>query len=92
MIVPAGIDAHVGADAVSMICALQLPETKETILAVDIGTNAEIALSCKREISVCSAPAGPAFEGAQISQGMRGEPGELRGCILRDKVVIYYWK
>ena len=79
VIVPAGIDAHVGADAVSMICALQLPETKETVLAVDIGTNAEIALSCKGEISVCSAPAGPAFEGAQISQGMRGEPGAIAG-------------
>ena len=79
VIVPAGIDAHVGADAVSMICALQLQETKETVLAVDIGTNAEIALSCKGEISVCSAPAGPAFEGAQISQGMRGEPGAIAG-------------
>lgn len=77
--VPAGIDAHVGADAVSMICALQLQETKETVLAVDIGTNAEIALSCQGEISVCSAPAGPAFEGAEISQGMRGEPGAIAG-------------
>lgn len=79
VIVPAGIDAHVGADAVSMICALQLQDTEDTVLAVDIGTNAEIALSCHGEISVCSAPAGPAFEGAQISQGMRGEPGAIAG-------------
>lgn len=79
VIVPAGIDAHVGADAVSMICALQLQDTEDTVLAVDIGTNAEIALSCQGEISVCSAPAGPAFEGAQISQGMRGEPGAIAG-------------
>lgn len=79
VIVPAGIDAHVGADAVSMICALQLQDTEDTVLAVDIGTNAEIALSCQGEISVCSAPAGPAFEGAEISQGMRGEPGAIAG-------------
>lgn len=79
VIVPAGIDAHVGADAVSMICALQLQDTEDTLLAVDIGTNAEIALSCQGEISVCSAPAGPAFEGAEISQGMRGEPGAIAG-------------
>lgn len=79
VIVPAGIDAHVGADAVSMICALHLQDTEDTVLAVDIGTNAEIALSCQGEISVCSAPAGPAFEGAEISQGMRGEPGAIAG-------------
>lgn len=79
VIVPAGIDAHVGADAVSMICALQLQDTEDTVLAVDIGTNAEIALSCQGEISVCSAPAGPAFAGAEISQGMRGEPGAIAG-------------
>lgn len=79
VIVPAGIDAHVGADAVSMICDLKFHETKETVLAVDIGTNAEIALSLRGEISACSAPAGPAFEGAQISQGMRGEPGAIAG-------------
>ena len=79
VIVPAGIDAHVGADAVAMICALGLHETKEIVLAVDIGTNAEIALSCQGEIAVCSAPAGPAFEGAEISQGMRGEPGAIAG-------------
>ena len=79
VIVPAGIDAHVGADAVAMICALGLQETKEIVLAVDIGTNAEIALSLRGEISACSAPAGPAFEGAEISQGMRGEPGAIAG-------------
>lgn len=79
VIVPAGIDAHVGADAVSVICDLKLHETKETVLAVDIGTNAEIALSLRGEISACSAPAGPAFEGAQISQGMRGEAGAIAG-------------
>lgn len=79
VIVPAGIDAHVGADAAAMICDLQLQDTEETVLAVDIGTNAEIALSCHGELSVCSAPAGPAFEGAQISQGMRGEPGAIAG-------------
>ena len=56
VIVPAGIDAHVGADAVSVICDLKLHETKETVLAVDMGTNAEIALSLRGEISACSAP------------------------------------
>lgn len=74
--VPAGIDAHVGADAVSMATFLAGDNT-DIRLAVDIGTNAEIVLWNRDQIAACSAPAGPAFEGAQIFQGMRGEPGAI---------------
>lgn len=78
-VVPAGADAHVGADAVAMLTSLELPETQNIVLAVDIGTNAEIALSVRGKLLTCSAPAGPAFEGARIFQGMRGEPGAIAG-------------
>ena len=72
-----GIDAHVGADATAMITELQLFDRDKMQLAVDIGTNAEIALNCQGKITVCSAPAGPAFEGMEISCGMRGIPGAI---------------
>lgn len=73
----AGVDAHVGADAVAMAAVLRMQDSCGTRLAVDVGTNAEIVLSHQGRIITGSAPAGPAFEGAGISQGMRGEPGAI---------------
>jgi uncharacterized 2Fe-2S/4Fe-4S cluster protein (DUF4445 family) len=74
--VPPGIDAHVGADAVSAAAFLE-GEDFGVRLVVDIGTNAEMVLWNGEDIMAASVPAGPAFEGAQIYQGMRGEPGAI---------------
>ncbi len=49
----------------------------EIILAVDVGTNAEIILGSKARLLACSSPTGPAFEGAQISCGQRAAPGAI---------------
>lgn len=75
-----GIDAHVGADAVSMITALGMDRRKGIQMAVDIGTNAEMALQdSEGRLLTCSVPAGPAFEGMEISCGVRGEEGAVAG-------------
>lgn len=55
VIVPAGIDAHVGADAVAVISSLNFMEAPGNVLAVDIGTNAEIALSSHGRLTTCTA-------------------------------------
>ena len=47
------------------------------MLAVDVGTNAEIVLGSKARLLACSSPTGPAFEGAQISSGQRAAPGAI---------------
>lgn len=76
----AGIDAHVGADAVSMITVLGMGQAKQLQLAIDIGTNAELALNDSQgRLLTCSVPAGPAFEGMEISCGMRGITGAIAG-------------
>jgi len=61
----------------------------ETIkLAIDIGTNGEVALGSKDRLLTCSTAAGPAFEGAMITYGMRGAPGAIERVELNDKPVI----
>jgi len=45
--------------------------------AVDIGTNGEVLLGSRERLWACSAPAGPALEGAQIRHGMRGAAGAI---------------
>ena len=48
-----------------------------TTLMVDIGTNAEIVLGTPDGLFSASSPTGPAFEGAQITFGMRAAPGAI---------------
>jgi uncharacterized 2Fe-2S/4Fe-4S cluster protein (DUF4445 family) len=68
---------HVGGDNVAVLIAEQ-PYLKEiSILTVDVGTNAEIVLSNGKAIYSASSPTGPAFEGGQISSGMRAAPGAI---------------
>lgn len=81
IVVLPGIAGHVGADAVAVILAESFSREKIQ-LAVDIGTNAEMILNRRGELSVCSAAAGPAFEGMGISCGMRGEEGAIAGVRL----------
>ncbi len=57
-----------------------------TSLVVDIGTNGEIVLCHARRLLACSAAAGPAFEGARISCGMRGAPGAISSVHLNETV------
>jgi uncharacterized 2Fe-2S/4Fe-4S cluster protein (DUF4445 family) len=54
------------------------PHRQEQIeLIVDVGTNAEIVLGNRDWLLSASSPTGPAFEGAQISAGMRAAPGAI---------------
>ncbi len=71
------VSAYVGADTIAMIVALGLGEEKATTLSIDIGTNGEMVLARAGEMLATSTAAGPAFEGAQISCGMRALDGAI---------------
>jgi uncharacterized 2Fe-2S/4Fe-4S cluster protein (DUF4445 family) len=71
------IAGHVGADAAGVVLSEAPHEQDEIMLAVDVGTNAEIVLGSKARLLACSSPTGPAFEGAQISSGQRAAPGAI---------------
>jgi uncharacterized 2Fe-2S/4Fe-4S cluster protein (DUF4445 family) len=47
------------------------------MLIIDIGTNGEILLGNQDRVLSASSPTGPAFEGAQITHGMRAAPGAI---------------
>ena len=76
------IAGFVGADTIGVVLATGLHKSAELKLAIDIGTNGEIVLGTKDRLIACSTAAGPAFEGAQITHGMRGAVGAI------DRVVI----
>jgi uncharacterized 2Fe-2S/4Fe-4S cluster protein (DUF4445 family) len=74
---PPVISAYVGADITSGILAVKLHERQEPTLLVDIGTNGEMALSCNGKLVSTSTAAGPAFEGMNITFGMRAAQGAI---------------
>jgi uncharacterized 2Fe-2S/4Fe-4S cluster protein (DUF4445 family) len=57
-------------------------EAHGPMLLVDIGTNGEIVLLADGKLSAASTAAGPAFEGARISCGMRGCSGAIEKAVV----------
>lgn len=78
------VSGYVGADAVAGALAASLGEDERVRVLVDLGTNAEVILSRRGELFACAAAAGPAFEGARISCGMRAAPGAIDRVRLAD--------
>lgn len=78
------IGGFAGSDAVAAALSEGLHKSREPRLLVDLGTNTEMLLACNGRVFACSAPAGPAFEGAEISQGMAASVGAVESVRFRD--------
>jgi uncharacterized 2Fe-2S/4Fe-4S cluster protein (DUF4445 family) len=84
------VAGFVGADAVGAVLATRLDESDRIRSVVDIGTNGEIVMGTRDRLLACSAPAGPALEGAQIRHGMRGAVGAIDRVWLEDGDLRYH--
>ena len=74
---PPPIAGFVGSDALAVIAATRLAGKRRPALAIDIGTNTEIALAFDGRIVVTSAASGPAFEGYQMTCGTKAVEGAI---------------
>lgn len=85
------LGSFVGGDTAAAVIATALdrqgPRSPARML-IDIGTNTEIVLAHKDVLYACSTPAGPAFEGGNISVGMRAEEGAIVRIEVRDDKAI----
>ena len=85
------IAGHVGADTAAAYLSQMETMHSETTLLVDIGTNAEIMLAKGGKVYATSSPTGPAFEGAEISSGVRATYGAIeRVRIDKDTLAVRY--
>lgn len=78
------VSGFFGGDAVGAACAVGLGDAEQPTLLLDVGTNGEMALAASGRIVCCSAAAGPAFEGANITCGMAGMDGAVAHASLSD--------
>lgn len=81
---PPPIAGFVGSDALAVIAATRLASKKRPSMAIDIGTNTEIALVRDGRVTVTSCASGPAFEGYQIRNGMKAAAGAIERVKIDD--------
>lgn len=82
------IGGFVGGDTTAGIVATRLDRLTDPTLLVDIGTNGEIVLKHGDRMLATSVAAGPAFEGARITNGMRATGGAIEKVILNGDVSL----
>ncbi|OGV64217.1 MAG: hypothetical protein A3K19_31430 [Lentisphaerae bacterium RIFOXYB12_FULL_65_16] len=78
------IGGFVGGDTVAGVLANSLLDAKQPTLFIDIGTNGEIVLANRGKLSAASTAAGPAFEGARITAGMRATTGAIEKIVVEN--------
>jgi len=87
---PPIVSSYVGADITSGILVSELYDRPGNVLFVDIGTNGEVVLSKNGKLASTSTAAGPAFEGMNISCGMRAENGAIEEFDIDESGAISY--
>ncbi len=76
------IASFVGGDTVAVILASEIHKSDKFRFAIDIGTNGELVMGNRERLIACSTAAGPAFEGARITFGMRASDGAIEKVLI----------
>ena len=76
------IGSYVGGDITAGTLATGLWDGDEMSLFIDLGTNGEIVFGNRDFMMTCACSAGPAFEGGDISCGMRATDGAIEACTI----------
>ncbi len=74
------IGSYVGGDITAGTMACGIWDREEMSLMIDLGTNGEIVFGNREFLISCACSAGPAFEGGEISCGMRAVDGAIESC------------
>jgi len=78
------LGGFVGSDLTAGILATRIHEAEGLNLLVDLGTNGELVCGGKGGLVCASTAAGPAFEGAGITIGMRAATGAIGAVTAAD--------
>ena len=87
VLIAPNIGSYVGGDITAGTLAAGLWDKDEMSLFIDLGTNGEIVFGNRDFLMSCACSAGPAFEGGDISCGMRATDGAVEACTI-DKVTM----
>ena len=82
VIIAPNIGSYVGGDITAGTLAAGLWDKDEMSLFIDLGTNGELVFGNRDFLMSCACSAGPAFEGGDISCGMRATDGAVEACVI----------
>lgn len=82
------IGGFVGGDTVAGMLVSGFDKKQATTLMIDIGTNGELVLLHADKLYCTSTAAGPAFEGARLSSGMRASPGAVERVVFENQLKL----
>ena len=83
------VGCHVGADVAADLLAIGMDQEEDVVMLVDVGTNTEVVVGNRHRLLAASCPAGPAFEGGQITYGMPGYEGAVESVDITNGSVHY---
>lgn len=78
------VASYVGGDITAGVLASGIWTSEENTLFIDLGTNGEIVFGNKDYMMTCACSAGPAFEGGEISCGMRASTGAIEEVSIEE--------
>ena len=82
VVIAPNIGSYVGGDITAGTLASGIWDKDEMSLFIDLGTNGEIVFGNRDFLMSCACSAGPAFEGGDISCGMRATDGAVEACTI----------
>ncbi len=82
VLIAPNIGSYVGGDITAGTLAAGIWDKDEMSLFIDLGTNGELVFGNRDFLMSCACSAGPAFEGGDISSGMRATDGAVEACVI----------
>ena len=82
VVIAPNIGSYVGGDITAGTLATMMWDCDEMTLFIDLGTNGEIVFGNRDFLMSCACSAGPAFEGGDISCGMRATDGAVEAVTI----------
>ena len=82
VLIAPNIGSYVGGDITAGTLAAGIWDKDEMSLFIDLGTNGELVFGNRDFLMSCACSAGPAFEGGDISSGMRATDGAVEAATI----------
>jgi len=82
LVLAPNIGSYVGGDVIAGTLVSMIWNDPAMSLFIDLGTNGELVFGNNEFMMSCACSAGPAFEGGDISCGMRATDGAVEACTI----------
>lgn len=87
IIIAPNVGSYVGGDITAGTLVSMIWNRPEFSLFIDLGTNGELVFGNSDFLMSCACSAGPAFEGGDISCGMRATDGAIEACTIDQETM-----